>query len=397
MNLSREQRTEQEKHNSEVKTNALRIYNSGITNISNITRRLMADGHEIWGRNTFHNFRQVVAKIVKEDKLRDENPSLFDECNSIGIDASTVKHAWYKGKHWSINFRPDEIGPSFDDMYQDHIKSIEEHTFDYKKIVRDKIKDPHLLVIDPADVHIGKYANKFGTGQDYNTEIAVSRVMEGIDKILQYSSSFEIDKILFVGGNDILHTDNNRRQTTKGTPQDTENMWYDNYRAAKNLYIACLEKLIKVADVHYVFNPSNHDFMSGFFLSDMIESWFRDCENITFDVDLTDRKYFLYGKNLIGTSHGDGAKQQNLGSLMSVEAKDKWAQARHTYFYVHHIHHKTSKDYINVTVESMRSPSSSDYWHHKMGYKSPEGVEGFLHHPENGQVARFSCIFDEEC
>ena len=393
MRLSTQQRTEQEQHDQPVKEAALKLYGSGITNISKLARRLMSEGYEIWGRNNFHNMRLRISKFIKEHELQNESPSLFDECNTVGIDASTVRTAWYKGKHWSINFKPSDTGPTFEDMYKDHLESLEEHTYNYTPIERKKLDDPHLLVVDPADVHIGKYSTKFGTGSDYDQNIAISRVKDGIDKILDYTSSFEIDKILFIGGNDILHTDNTKRQTTKGTPQDTDGMWYENYLKAKKLYVECLEKLMNVADVHYVFNPSNHDYMSGFFLSDMIQTWFKDSPNISFDVDLKDRKYFLYGKNLIGTTHGDGAKQNNLGSLMTMEAKTDWAKAKHTYFYIHHIHHKTSKDYINVTVESMRSPSASDQWHHKMGYQSPEGVEGFLHHPENGQVARFSCLF----
>jgi len=393
MRLTEEQKTEQEQFNRPVKEEAIRLYSTGVTNISNLTRRLLKSNYEIWGTNTFHNMRVTVSKIIREHKLKNENPGLFDECTAVGIDTSTVKHAWYKGKHWSINFKPDESGPTFEEMYQDHLQDLASHTYQYEKINREKLADPHLLVVDPADVHIGKYSTKYGTGSEYNQNIAIKRVKDGIDKIIEYTNSFDIDKILFVGGNDILHTDNTKKQTTKGTPQDTDGMWYENYKNAKRLYIECLEKLMNVADVHYVFNPSNHDYMSGFFLSDMIKTWFKDCENITFDVDLRDRKYFLYGKNLIGTTHGDGAKQQNLGSLMSVEAKEDWGKAKHTYFYVHHIHHKTSKDYINVTVESMRSPSSADQWHHKMGYQSPEGVEGFLHHPKNGQVARFSCLF----
>ena len=92
--------------------------------------------------------------------------------------------------------------------------------------------------------------------------------------------------------------------------------------------------------------------------------------------------------------HGDGAKQADLGSLMSIEAKDLWAFAEHRYFYTHHVHHKTAKDFINITVESLRSPSGADSWHDKKGYKgAPKAVEGFLHHPDFGQVARLTHIF----
>ena len=134
----------------------------------------------------------------------------------------------------------------------------------YPKLKREQSKDSHLLVIDPADIHIGKLATAFETGDAYDVKIASDRVHEGVQGILDKTSSFNIDQILFIGGNDILHTDNARRRTTSGTPQDTDGMWYENYLTAKDVIVEVLEKLITVADVHYIHCPSNHDYVSGF-------------------------------------------------------------------------------------------------------------------------------------
>jgi hypothetical protein len=105
------------------------------------------------------------------------------------------------------------------------------------------------------------------------------------------------------------------------------------------------------------------------------------------------RKYFQYHENIIGTTHGDGAKQADLPLLMAHEAGQGW-MAKHKYFYAHHWHHKVSKDYMGVTVEVMRSASNTDSYHHKNGYQhAPKAIEGFLHHPVHGQCARFVHIF----
>jgi hypothetical protein len=47
----------------------------------------------------------------------------------------------------------------------------------------------------------------FETGEDYDTNIAVKRVLEGVQGIIDKSQGYNIDKILFIGGNDILHID----------------------------------------------------------------------------------------------------------------------------------------------------------------------------------------------
>jgi hypothetical protein len=211
--------------------------------------------------------------------------------------------------------------------------------------------------------------------------------------ILDKAKGFNIDKVLFVAGNDILHTDNTRRTTTGGTPQDTDGMWYDNFIMAKNLYIDLLEKLISFADVEVVYNPSNHDLTHGFFLMQLIEAHFAN-STINFNVNLLHRKAFKYGNNLIGTTHGDGAKIEHLPLLLATEFPILWSETKHRYIYSHHVHHKTSKDFIGVTFETLRSPSGSDSWHHKNGYTGvPKAVEGYIHHKEFGQVARITHVF----
>ena len=76
-------------------------------------------------------------------------------------------------------------------------------------------------------------------------------------------------------------------------------MWYEGFLEAKKLYVEVIERLVTLANVHVVYNPSNHDYQSGFFLADVIKSWFRLSENITFDTSISHRKYYRYGNNLI--------------------------------------------------------------------------------------------------
>lgn len=301
-----------------------------------------------------------------------------------------------KGAYYNIASRDVKDIFSLDDFKEDLIQSISKISTLPKSIVRvlDTNTDGHLLVVDPADVHIQKLATVFETGDEYNSQIACQRVREGVEGLIQKSKGFYIDKILFVGGNDILHTDNNKRTTTSGTPQDTDVNWYTAFSIAKGLYIEVIDRLLEVADVHFVHNPSNHDWQFGTLLADVIQTYYRDCKNITFDCDLQHRKYFKYGKNLIGTTHGDGAKNDILPLLMATEQPNMWSETKHRYVYTHHVHHKVSKDYIGVTVEALRSPSGTDGWHHRSGYTGvPKAVEGFIHHPEYGQVARLTHLF----
>lgn len=342
---------------------------------------------------------EAFAKYIDRNRKRflDEYEGTYDATNSLDVDNTSVKHMWIKNKEASLfvknpNYIEQEL-TKISDLKSDLIKDLQEYSPKFVKLERVENKESYLLIIDPADIHIGKLASAFESGESYDNQIAVQRVLSGVIGILNKVSSFSIDKIVFIGGNDILHVDNPQRTTTSGTPQDTDGMWHSNFLIAKNLYTNIIEMLLPIADVHFVFNPSNHDYTNGYFLAQVIQTYFRNSENVTFDCSISHRKYFTYGNNLIGTTHGDGAKVTDLPLLMAHEAVD-WSKCKHRYIYTHHVHHKNSKDYMGVCVESMRSPSGTDSWHHRNGYQhAPKAVEAFLHSKDFGQIARITHIF----
>lgn len=379
------------KYDKKIKEEAVRM-NSDNTSFSEIAYTIKEKYN--LDCNT-ENLRKRIGEWVKGYSNIDDPEDFDGVIETVGIDPSKIKQYWYKGKHYSINVNGGKP-ISWDDIKSDIIEEMKRYSPEYKNVapILSKDLDGHLLVIDPADIHIGKLANEWETGDAYNNSIAVKRVLDGVDTILRNSAGFYISQILFIGGNDILHIDNPRRTTTSGTPQDTDGMWYSNFLIAKKLYVDIIEKLLAYAPVHFVFNPSNHDYTNGFFLADVISTWFHKHNDFTSDCSTSYRKYYVWFDNLIGTTHGDGAKQSSLPLLMANECKEGWAKTKHRYIYTHHVHHKTSTDYHGVTVESVRSPSGTDSWHHKNGYQhSPKAVEGFIHHKSHGQIARLTCVF----
>ena len=308
-------------------------------------------------------------------------------------------YGWLKSDKASVFIRNSENVVSFEEMREEFISELKAHSPNLTKIKRSKVKDPHLLVVDIADLHIGKLAVDSESGDAYNVETAIKRGIEGVEGIIEKASGFPIDQILFVIGNDVLHTDNGYT-TTGGTRQDTDGSWYENYKQARQLYVQCIERLLTLADVHICHCPSNHDYVSGFMLADSIYSWFRKSKNVTFDITNAHRKYYKYGVNMIGTTHGDGAKMEQLPLIMANEAKTVWAETEFRYIYLHHLHHfkkfvaNLGQDYHGIVLEYLRSPSGTDSWHHRKGFQhAPKGVNAFVHHKKYGQVARLTHLF----
>ncbi|MDE4059784.1 hypothetical protein [Phaeobacter gallaeciensis] len=278
----------------------------------------------------------------------------------------------------------------------------------------------HLLVIDIADLHIGKLCVASETGFAYDRQEAIRRGIEGTRALLEKARKHGVGHILFVLGNDVIHIDKPHGVTTSGTPQDTDGtlavMWDDAFA----FYVACIDLCRQVAPVSLLYCPSNHDWFAGFALARSVRAYYRDCPEVSaseYNTSHNHRKYFRFGGNLLGFTHGDGAKEVDLPALMLDEVPQHLDGARRRYWYLHHVHHKvgkrgrgsarrqTEKDLIGMTVmrddaglddteapqiEYVRSPSPADGWHHRNGYVNRQAVEVFLHCPADGQVARFT-------
>jgi len=318
------------------------------------------------------------------------------ECEKEGLDPSTLHSGWIKNKNASLYFKqPKKEEQDYKKLFKELVKDLKNHSPSYKKIKRKKINDGHLFFCCPSDLHIGKLCRTFVSGQEYNNQIAVIRALQGVRGCIDKAKGFCIDEVVFLLSGDLLHVDSLKNTTTAGTPQDTDGLFSDNFMIAKRLMVEIIEMLMQLANVKILFTAGNHDHVTGFLMAQVLQAHFRLSKNVSFDIDLTMRKYHKYHKNLIGSCHGDKIKWDLLPMLMADECKE-WSSTKYRYMFTQHVHHKVSnKDMIGCTIESLRSPSEADAWHHKSGYQSSnnKAIESFIFHKQFGQVARITHLF----
>lgn len=371
-------------------------FENGRRDWSSIARGILGDEAESY---TVDALRTYISRRCRKDSVVDET------LHRGNIQSDTWKVAWIKDKETGVSAlvrNPDFKGEGVDYeiIRDDMISEMKKLSPKIKKYKRKPIEDPHALVLDIADLHIGKLATEGATGNNYNVDVAISRAIEGSESLIDKSKPYNIEKIFFIIGNDVIHIDTPTRTTTSGTPQDTDGMWYDNFKIARIVYCQIIQRLSTIAPVHVIHCPSNHDYMTGFMLADAVFCYFYKNKNITFDVSSIHRKYVQYGKNMLGFSHGDGAKLDQVPYLAAHEAKEIWAATEYRYTYLHHLHHKdyfkfrSGKDFVGMTVEYLRSPSGTDRWHKDNGYTGNKvAIEAFIHHPELGQISRLTHNF----
>jgi hypothetical protein len=268
----------------------------------------------------------------------------------------------------------------------------------YTPIVRknDSKKKPVMYEIALFDMHLGKLCYAAETGESYDLKIAEELFMEAIYDLLAKASHLNIEKILFPVGQDFLQYDGAIPETTSGTRQDTDSRWTKLYTTASRILVQTIDLLRKCADVDVIVVQSNHDRTVGFYLGEYLSAWYRNDKHVNVNNDPTPRKYYRYGKTLIGFSHGDQEKHDKLPLLMAREAQEDWAKVDFMQWHIGHLHKKrvtkyTDGDTFNgVEVKVLPSLTASDFWHTQKGYvKGNRMATGFVFDKEEGCVAEF--------
>lgn len=253
--------------------------------------------------------------------------------------------------------------------------------------------DDDLLTVYPqGDPHAGLYSWKDETGQTFDL-VEFERVTKGaIDRLV--ASAPPSAHALYIDLGDTLHADNNASRTKSGHHLDTHGRHAEVVRVnirCKRHHIARM--LEKHRHVTVRVNPGNHDGITAIMLAEMLALLYENEPRITVATSPNPYWFFGFGNNLIGTTHGDGAKGANLPLLMAVDAPDLWQASQHGHrvWFVGHVHHKDIKDHPGVTVEYVRTLAAPDIWSHGAGYRSKRSMEAVTFHREDGEGERHTC------
>lgn len=275
----------------------------------------------------------------------------------------------------------------------------------YAKQKRERTKgsERYLFEMSMADLHIGKYAWSEEVGADYDTDIASQRFSAALESLSQKASGFPVDRILYVVGNDLLQIDNERNETTRGTRQDTDTRYKKVFRVACELQILAVQRLMEIAPVDVVVVPGNHDQLAAFHVGEFLDAWFRYCDDVTVDNGANLRKYYRYGKNLIGLTHGNEERHADLPLIMAQERASDWAETISREWHCGHMHKRKQTKYVagdthnGVSVRILPSLSGTDWWHHSRGYVGGmKAAEAYLHEFNTGYAGHFSYNLTEK-
>lgn len=246
-----------------------------------------------------------------------------------------------------------------------------------------------MLEISIPDLHAGKLAWGPETGhQPYDLKIAKADFETALAALLERTDLVRVGKILFVVGNDLLHSDNAQATTTGGTPQDTDSRYHKTFLMVRRLMVDAIQELKQIAPVEVVMVPGNHDTLAVWHLGDSLAMRFENDPLVTVNNDPTLRKYVQHGKVMLMFVHGHQGKHSDYPNVMAAEKPQMWGETVFREAHVGHRHQDKVEEFHGVKVVTIPSLSAADAWHSAMQYVgNGRSAESFLWSPSEGKIA----------
>jgi hypothetical protein len=258
-------------------------------------------------------------------------------------------------------------------------------------IVRSSRKSGNLLEINLSDAHFGKMAWPRETlGTPYDTRIAQREFLSAVEHILDRARGYEFDEILFVLGNDLVHSDDTQGRTTKGTYVDCDTRYYKTFEVVRETVTKCIERFRTIAPVVVKMVQGNHDELSVWHLGDSLTALFSKYKDVTIDNEPAYRKYYQWGKCGFLFTHGDKGKRADFPLLFATERPDIFGSSKWREVHTGHLHQTKTEEFHGVRVRIVPSLSAADAWHSEMGFVGQQRVgEAYVFNKEAGLIAQF--------
>lgn len=284
-----------------------------------------------WRKKIFADRRTLDAGTFKDFTAHDA---------TVRIDADgNIKEAWIK--------------QSADDIdYSEILEAISEN-INPLEIETTPSASERMLEIPLFDMHFGI--------------ASIDAYSETLAEIVEIIRSYHYDEINIAFGQDMLHNNDFRGHTAKGTPIDNVDMrkaWSDAFSFWQTIISECIQhsNITKV-----IYSRGNHDECISWCLLKAIEQRF---PQVIIDDSFRKRKAISWRKCFIGLTHGEESNnEKNIRQMFCIEFPNEFADARTREIHCGHLHREMERgDEYGILVRRMSTKKPTDGYEESNGY-----------------------------
>lgn len=247
-----------------------------------------------------------------------------------------------------------------------------------------------MTVYPVGDHHIGMLAWGEETGgDDHDVSISDSLLIGSVNHLIKASPPSSHAALVLLG--DFLHFDSMQAVTpTNRNLLDSDTRFPKVVRVAIHVLRKSIELMLKKHEtVHLLIETGNHDESSSVWLREMFNIFYENEPRVYVDTSPMLFHFIEFGKNMIGTHHGDKVKMDKLPLIMASMQPEVWGRTRYRHILTGHIHNDSAKDHPGCKVESFRVLPPADAYAASHGYAcTGRDMKSIIYHKEYGEIGR---------
>lgn len=246
-----------------------------------------------------------------------------------------------------------------------------------------------LLTVYPfGDPHIGMRAWAKECGDDFDLKIAKQLTLAAVDRLVSVAPPSETALILPLG--DVFHANDQTNQTPAHRHQlDVDSRHVHVLQVGVETFRHVISRALeKHKRVIVRFVRGNHDPEAIWALAFTIAAYFDNEPRVEVDLSPAAHWYFRFGQVLLGATHGDTTKAEQLLGVMACDRAEDWGQTKHRHWLCGHVHHSSVKEFPGVTVETFRTLAAADAYAAGHGYRAGRDMRAIVYHVAHGEVER---------
>tara|TARA_R100001594_G_scaffold55346_2_gene88946 strand:+ start:12197 stop:13378 length:1182 start_codon:yes stop_codon:yes gene_type:complete len=273
------------------------------------------------------------------------------------------------------------------------VEAVCEDVTPYKKIKAPKGKKTSRLKTNLliGDAHLGMFAWAPETGREnHNLNIGLRDLKSAAEYLIETSPNSETIAIINLG--DLLHCNDPSFMTpASGNQLDHDGRFPKVARAAgefmRHVVLVGLEKFSKV-EVYNV--RGNHDSSAAFWINYVLEAYFVNNPRVSIIRNETKMLHYSFGSNFVPLDHGEKGFKR-LHEAITRDYRKEHGEAKFTYCWTGHIHHKVRDEIGGVHFEAFNTLVPPDQYHADKGYGSAQSMTSIVLDSDYGEVDRKIC------
>jgi len=247
-----------------------------------------------------------------------------------------------------------------------------------------------LNVYTISDFHIGMLSWGEETGGDWDTDIAVQRLVSWFHASIQASPPAE--SCVFAQLGDFLHWDGMDAVTPASKHLlDADTRFSRLVRVAIRVLAEVTEMLAeKYTNVYVIHAEGNHDPASSVWLRETFAFRYEKTKGIT--VETRPDPYYCYEHGLTSLfwHHSHKHRMQGLDSVFASKFRAVFGRTKYSYGHTGHLHHKVVKETNLMILEQHPTLAEPDAYASRGGYMSQCNSSVITYHKDYGEVGRIT-------